>query len=136
MKFNYYGVCHICGCGTSGEGTTDTQSDYSVCYGCGSEYHITPQKDSNGNIMKGFIKNKIQRYGTCLTKDNELITFSEKPSKERISELSQNAKSFVIWNEDSEWLDVICGAPLMRKDVILLERDYTVIKHTMEPNTN
>lgn len=135
MKFDYNGICLKCGCGTSGRGDTIYQSDYSICFGCGSEYYYGPEYDEDGNVVLDtlikpgtvkFTETKKKAFGSCLTKENELIRFSKKPSQDRIEELSKNAKYLVIWNEECDWLDVIVGTCPMRKDVVLLEQDFSI----------
>lgn len=138
MKFNYNGVCLKCGAGTSGEGESRFQSDYELCFGCGTRRWFQPKEDKEGNIIfsKGrpiMEKGEEQGFGTCLTKDYKLITLTKMPSKERIEELKEDAISLVIWDEKNKWLDVITGNPLMRKDVILLENDYSIKEYINEP---
>lgn len=138
MKFDYNGVCGICGCGTTGRGDSRIQSDYEFCFGCGTRRWVQPKEDKNGDVLfsDGSIvmeEDKEQGFGTCLTKDNRLITFTKKPSDDRIKELKKEAVSLVLWNDKASWLDVIAGSPLMRKDVILLENDYSVKEYINEP---
>lgn len=139
MYFNYNGVCQRCGCGTTGEGSSRFQSDYELCFGCGMIKWYQPRElndgeeipsDNGGIIM---VEGKKVAFGTCLTKDYKLITFTKMPSKDTIDELKENAINLVIWNEENEWLDVIVGNPLMRKDVILLEKNYSIKEYINEP---
>lgn len=139
MKFDFNGICSKCGCGTTGVGESRFQSDSEYCFGCGTRTWTQPKEDKDGNIVfsKGrpvMVEGEEKAFGTCLTKDYRLITFIEKPSRDRIMELKENALSLVVWNEENEWLDVIVGSPLMRKDVILLESDYSIKEYICEPN--
>lgn len=139
MKFDYNGVCRKCGCGTTGAGESKFQSNNEFCFGCGTRKWLQPREDKEGNVIfsKGrpiMVDGEEKAFGTCLTKDYKLITFIEKPSRDRIMELKEDALSLVLWNEENEWLDVIVGSPLMRKDVILLESDYSIKEYICEPN--
>lgn len=138
MIFHYNGVCTKCGCGTTADGDSRFQSDYELCFGCGTRKWFQPKEDEDGLIVfsKGqpiMVKGEEQGFGTCLTKDFTLITFTKEPSKARIKELKENSLSLVLWNKDLSWLDVVVGSPLMRKDVILLENNYSVKKYVNEP---
>lgn len=139
MKFDYNGVCLKCGCGTTGTGDSKLQSDYEYCFGCGTRSWTQPREDKDGNVVFSksrpvMVEGEEKAFGTCLTKDYKLITFTEKPSRDRIMELKEKALSLVLWNEENGWLDVIVGSPLMRKDVILLESDYSIKEYISEPN--
>lgn len=138
MKFDFNGVCKKCGCGTTAIADSNTQSSKEYCFGCGVSIVTDYKLDDNGMlILEGNLPasttTTITGYGTCLTKDKVLITFTKKPSDERIKELEKEATSLVLWNENKEWLDVIVGSPLMKKDVVLLEDTFAIDKYINEP---
>lgn len=132
-----HSVCRKCGCGAGNLYSALHKYNHEHCFGCGTGFFSYCNFDEYGNPIldekSEEIINTKKGYGTCLTKDYEMITFIQKPSLERVKELEKEAISLVLWNDDENCLDVIVGEPLTKEDVIRFDENRIIKKYMTEP---